>query len=76
MNPFRIARNDLQVGSCRLIGFRSSLLPITKRPKRDLIANRKFFLGESQCAAQGLYTRYPPHSLEVCLRQGLRIWVS
>ena len=56
LNPFGIARDDGEVGSCRLVRLGAALFPISQSPKRDVVARGKFLLSQLERAAEGLDT--------------------
>jgi hypothetical protein len=81
LNAFGIARDDGEVGFCRLVRLGAPLFPIPQSAERDLVACGEFLLGEREGAAEGLYAqngtqlagprivqrrlRFPPWSLEL-----------
>ena len=48
---FRVTRDDGEVGTRGLVGFRTALFPIAQRADGNMIAPGKFLLREAQGAA-------------------------
>src|ERR1700674_4019202 len=57
VDTFGIARDDGEVGFCRLVRLGAALFPIPQSAERDVVARGKFLLSQREGAAEGFDAR-------------------